>query len=441
MKRINISKISRIGGHASIYIEIFENNVKTRFNIDEFRGFEKFLINRTIDDIQYYVSRVCGICEVSHILASVKAIERGLGIEIPNTAKILRKILLSASFIQSHILHFLYMAMHDIVNPLRPITNPLRILDKYNKYIKPLFNLRMIAKKLYEIIGGRKVHPVTIIIGGLTKTPDRDSLSIVRNDLKALLPKIIEVVEFWLSKIEKLPLELKIENPVNTASLNGHKLELYDGDVEFRSPNGEIITKFEPKHYLDFINEEYHYCGFSKSSYIKPLGIDKGIYRVGPLPRLLRPIELKDNAMSLINKYSSEIRHCHFSYNASRLIEILHLAEYIYEELQEVSTLDRIRVPVELREGEGIGIVEAPRGLLIHHYKWDNRGVINYVNIITPTAQNTLPISRDVQISIQKLANELSENELRSLVSIIVRSYDPCIPCASHEISIKIKYY
>lgn len=442
MMEVNIDKIPRIGGHASIYVEIIENRVRTRFSVDEFRGFEKFLINRAIEDIPYYVSRVCGICEVSHLLASTKALENGLGVEIPINAKLLRNILLSASVIQSHILHFIYMGVHDIVNPLEPVIDPLKTLNEYSKYIKPLLNLRAIAKRLFEIIGGRKIHPVTVIIGGLTRIPDKDSLNEVIKNLKTLLPRVIESIDFWLSKISELPHQLKIENPMNTAALlNGSELELYDGDVELRSPNGESIARFKPHHYLDFITEEYYDCGFSKSSYIKSLGIEQGIYRVGPLPRILRPIKLRDNAASLMNKYNSELKHCHFSYNVSRLIEVLHLAEDICEKLQKLTISNRIRVPVELREGEGIGIVEAPRGILIHHYRWDEKGIVKYVNIITPTAQNTLPISKDVQINVQKLISEIPRNKLRYLIAVIVRSYDPCIPCAGHRILVKIKHH
>jgi NAD-reducing hydrogenase large subunit len=447
MKKITIEPLTKLEGHGkvSIYLDDKGEVSDAHFHVTEFRGFEKFCEGRMFWDMPVITTRICGICPVSHHLASAKACDNLLGVQIPETAKKLRELMHMGQYIHSHALHFFFLAAPDMV--VGPSADPkdrsvIGILERDPETAKKAIRLRKIGQEIIDRVGARPIHPVTAIPGGMSRPlshEDRFFLSKEINDAVSLSDM---AVELGIGLIEKYPEMLEgLGSPDGKfmGLINNNALELYDGTLRIRGKTGDI--EFDPLKYLDYIGEHVEDSSWLKFPFYKKDGWPNGIYRVGPLARLnisetittplasqrLKEFKAKGNGKPLENN---------IHYHWARTIELLYAAEKARELLKDDAIVgDNYRVKVDRKAGEGIGVIEAPRGTLIHHYWTDDNGRIEKANFIVATAHN----NKAIDLSVAEAAKAFIKNGKMSegilnRIEMSVRCYDPCLSCATHAI-------
>ncbi|KAF0145234.1 MAG: NAD-reducing hydrogenase HoxS beta subunit [Nitrospirae bacterium] len=446
-KKITIEPLTKLEGHGKVTINLNDKGEVSdaHFHVTEFRGFEKFCEGRMLWDMPVITTRVCGICPVSHHLASAKACDNLLGITIPETAKKLRELMHMGQFIHSHALHFFFLAAPDMV--VGPGSAPkdrsvIGILERSPETAQKAIKLRKIGQEIIDRVGARAIHPVTAIPGGMSKTLSHEDRFFLSKEINDAIPLSEMAVELALELIEKYPDMIEgLGKPDGSfmGLTNKNELELYDGTIRLRGKSGDI--EFDPLKYLDYIGEHVEDSSWLKFPFYKKDGWPDGSYRVGPLARL--------NVSEAINTPMAEKRFKEFKaksngkplgnniyYHWARTIELLHAAEKAKELLKDDAIVgDEFRVRVERKAGEGIGVIEAPRGTLIHHYTADDNGRIKKANLIVATAHN----NRAIDVSVAQAAKyfikdgKMSEGILNR-IEMAVRCYDPCLSCATHAI-------
>jgi F420-non-reducing hydrogenase large subunit len=442
---IEVKPVTRIEGHLDIYVKIGDEDIDVQIKAGGFRGFEKILIGRPIEETPLIVSRVCGVCPIAHYLASIKAVETILGIKCPEASNTLREILELGGVIQSHLLHLGFLLFPDIANQNEETSNI------YNTSLfKTLIKIRSKAIRIVEISGGRHIHPFNIVPGGVLRFPSRDDLDVIEIEAK-------EALKYLSGLYTKLSENIKrfIENNSNgivyektavaalSSSTNG--IAFYDGMIKVLDNNNSELL-FQPDDYIKFIAEEPVRYSYAKKPYIVINGIKKP-FRVGSLPRLLLSSDIPyDISKDLYRDFKSINREWSLNpllYNLARLIETIYCFEKIADLVDKIRRLPSTpRTKVGLREGEGVGIVEAPRGLLIHHLKCDRNGIVTYANLIIPTAINIPIMEYDIKKIVRYFIDkhytkeDIEYNEVKKRILSLVRSYDPCVSCATHNIHV-----
>lgn len=438
--QIKIKPVTRIEGHLQVDIEISGNDVNVRLRAGEFRGFERILVGRPVEEVVNIVPRVCGVCSVAHHLASVKAVEAALGIEPPQVAEITRKIMGLGGVAQSHLLHMGFLMLPDVI----------KVHGAGDVYTTRLFKsisvLYSIALKITSISGGRHVHPFNAVPGGVLRALSREDVESIRKEaevgLKTLSELSGEIINLLGKFIEDNAIDISQGKTSLIALVNGEKDPMfYEGAVKVVRSDGyeELVS---PSEYSKLVREEPVEYSYSKRVYLD-VGGSRDVIRVGPLPRLLvAPYEQRDLGKDLYKYFDVVNRkwpnHV-LVYNLARLVEVAYCFEKILALLDELRVVGgEPRSQVALKEGEGVGVVEAPRGLLIHHYKCNSNGIVTYANIITPTTINIAAIEQDVKETVKSLiAKSLDDPEyVKTKVLYLVRSYDPCISCATHSIRV-----
>ena len=460
--KVIIDPITRLEGHGKIVIFLDDNgNVDKAFlQIPEMRGFEKFCEGRMAEEMPRLTPKICGVCPTTHHMASGKAVDDLFKVEPPPAAKMIREMVNSAFIAEDHLLHFFFLGGPDfIVGPDAPAPkrNILGVIEKVG--LEAGKKVIYIRKKLRDIItkqGGRVIHPVCNLPGGVSKgVSEEDREEYIRTGKEA-----VEFAQFVLKVFEKIVLKNKeyldlIKGDVyyNETYYMGlvdenNKVNLYDGDVRVVDPKGNEFVKFKPRDYLKHISEHVEPWSYVKFCYLKDVGwkgfvdgIDSGIYRVAPLARLnasegmATPLAQKEYE-KMYDALGGKPAHNTLAYHWARLVEVLYAAERVLELAEDRRILDKhIRnIPTETPE-EGVGIVEAPRGTLIHHYISDERGIMKKVNLIVATTNNSAAIA----ISVAKAAKGLIKNGnisdgLLNMVEMAFRAYDPCFACATHSL-------
>ncbi len=450
-KTITIEPVTRIEGHGKVTIELDDqgNVSATRFNVVEFRGVEKFCEGRLFWEMPLITSRVCGICPVSHHLAAAKAGDAILGVELTPTAKMLRELMHMGQFIQSHSLHFFHLASPDLLfgmdaDPARRNVIAL-IAEKPDLAVKGV-TLRKFGQEIIEALGGKKVHPNGAIPGGMNKALSQEE----RERFHKQVDRVINDVRFAVDLIKNY-LAQHSEEAATFASFSScymglvgddGNLELYDGNLRLRDSKGSILEdKVDPKDYLSIIEERVEDWSYLKFPYYKKWGYPAGIYRVGPLGRLnvadRIATPLADKEFMSFKKLSNDgIVQGSLYYHYARMIEALYAAERLKELLEdELICSTDIRVNSSSFNEEGIGIIEAPRGSLIHHYWVDRSGTIRKVNLIVATGHNNAAMNRAVYEVAKGYVkgNKLTEGMLNR-VEVAIRCYDPCLSCSTHAL-------
>ncbi len=448
MKRITIEPVSRIEGHAKITIQLDDNGHVSgaEFHVTQVRGFEAFTEGRPFYEMPGITSRICGICPVSHQLASSKACDAIMAVRIPPAAHKLRELLHCGQFVQSHALSFFYLSAPDFLLGMDsdPASrNVLGVIAKHPDVARDGIELRKFGLHLIESLAQERVHPSWVVPGGVSKP-----LSLqVRDRILSELPaaKAITQRTFRLFQAALEDYKEEIDNfgsaPTMYAGLvdKGGNLQLYDGGLRFRSAIGEIVEDhITAEDYPSWIAEASLHESYLKAPYFKPKGLSDGVYRVGPLARLnvanqcgtpAADAELRDMRARFGNP-----AHSAFLYHYARLIEILYALERIEQLLTDPNILDNhIRAKAGVNALEGVGMIEAPRGVLIHHYKVDEEGGIVWANLIVATGHNNLAIGRGVQqVSEHFIDGTKLEEGMLNRVSAVVRAYDPCLSCSTH---------
>ena len=450
MKRITIEPVSRIEGHAKITIQLDDAGkvADTQFQVTQVRGFEKFTEGRPFYEMPGITSRICGICPISHQLASSKACDAIMAVRIPKAAKLLREVVHCAQFVQSHALSFFYLSGPDLLLGMDgdPATrNVAGLIEANPDLARAGIELRKFGLQVIEGLAEERVHPSWIVPGGV-KTPMSAQ---TRDRLLAGIPDAVETTKLALDLFKgKLDsFQEEIENfgsaPTMYASLvdGAGNLQFYDGPLRFRDAEGEILQNGIPSEdYAEFIGEATLRESYLKAPYYKPIGYPGGIYRVGPLARInvvnACGTPMADAALQEFRQRFGRVSHSAFLYHYARLIEVLYALERMKTLLSKPEILDtHVRATANVNALEGVGIIEAPRGTLIHHYKVDENGVIVWANLIVATGHNNQAIGKSVrQVSEHFVKGNQLEEGMLNRVSAVVRAYDPCLSCSTHAV-------
>jgi NAD-reducing hydrogenase large subunit len=446
---ITISPVSRLEGHGKVTIHLDRNNevAEARLHVLEFRGFEKFCEGRLMSEMPVITTRICGICPVSHHLAAVKACDDALGVDIPPAAKKLRELMQMGQFIHSHALHFFFLAAPDFL--LGPASDPakrnvLGIIEADPELAKKAIRLRKCGQNIVERVGGRAIHPVTAIPGGMSMPLSHKDRFLTAKELEGALELAQLALQIGKGVFEKYAAVVPRFAPIKTnymGLVNNGNLELYDGRLRLIDEAGNRLEEFDPGKYLDFLGEHVEDWTYMKFPFYKKDGYPQGAYRVGPLGRLnvaeaiTTPLANRELA-AFKSLGPGRPVHETLYYHYARLIELLYAVERARELIDDDQIVsDEVRVKVDRRRGEGVGVIEAPRGTLIHHYWADDNGKLEKVNIIVATAHNNPAINQSVTAVAKEFVKggRIEEGAL-NMVEMAVRCYDPCLSCATHAI-------
>jgi len=450
MVKLSVEPVTRVEGHGKITVSFDEsgNLDKVHFHVVEVRGFEKFLEGRYIEDAPIYTPRICGICQVSHHLASAKAVDKVFGVKIPETANLLRNLMHQGATIHSHALHFYMLAAPDLMFPTTDDVlkrNLIGIAKENPEVIKEAIELRKIGQTIVKTIGGRAIHPATAVVGGQSKPlkeEERDELLKLSDRAIELSEKSIEIGKKLIENIKENDLiDIGYFESYHAGMVNYGTHELYDGKIRVVNPKGKTEYEFDPTEYTNYIAEGVRSYSYLKFPYLKDKGEEEGVYRVNSLSRL----NVSDKmATPLAQKYYEEFinefgKPCHYPilFNYARLIELLSSAEKTKELLENDKIVDTdIRAEPDDIVGEGVGCVEAPRGTLIHHFKTDDKGIIIDTNLIVATVQNNPAMDIGVRKVAEKYLKtpEDANPQVLNYMEMVIRAYDPCLSCATHVI-------
>ena len=461
MQRITIDPITRLEGHGKIEILLDEEGevANTYFQIPELRGFERFCVGRPVEEMPLLTNRICGVCPEAHHMAAAKAADAVYHVDPPRPAKLLRELLYSGFYFTDHTTHFYALAGPDfVVGPDAPVAerNILGIIHKVGLEIGgKVIEARRVGHSIVEIIGGRKVHPCTSIPGGLTKgiTPEQ------RDEIAKMGEWAIEFAQFSLKLFGDIVLGNQAYLDMVMSDAYTHRthyiglvddrnrVNFYDGLVSVVDPDGERIGKYAPHEYTDWIAERVEPWTYLKFPYLKKVGWkgfvdgkDSGVYCATPLSRLNAADGMATpRAQVEYERFYSTLGgkpvHQRLATHWARLIELLYAAERIVELARDPEiTSDKVHaIPTE-KPTEGVGIVEAPRGTLTHHYWTDERGVLTRVNLIVGTTNNYAPISMSVNKAARSLIHKgtVVTEGLLNRIEMAFRAYDPCFGCATH---------
>ncbi|MGE0757708.1 MAG: Ni/Fe hydrogenase subunit alpha [Pirellulaceae bacterium] len=450
-RTIKIDPISRIEGHAHITLHVNDAGQveDARFHLSQFRGFEKFCEGRPFPEMPALTARTCGICPVSHLVASSKACDQLLSVTIPPTGAKLRRLMNLAQLVQSHALSYFHLSSADLLlgmdaDPKQ--RNLFGLLGAHPQTARDGIRLRQIGQSIIEMLGGKKIHPGWMVPGGVNEALTDDK----RQRMLAMIPEGLEIAERTFTAFKRLLGKFADEVahfgtfPTLFVSLVSPKggMEHYDGLLRIKDASGLVVEDMvPPDEYARIIGEAVEPYSYMKFPYYRPAGYPSGIYRVGPLARLNNcnfcGTPRADAALDEFRALEGGRPVCSsFHFHFARLVEILYGLERIEQLLNDPDILaTRVRARARGNCNEGIGVAEAPRGTLIHHYKIDDDGLITWANLIIATGHNNLALNRSV---LQTAAHFVDGNRLRegmlNRVEAVVRCFDPCLSCASHAL-------
>ena len=451
-RRIVIDPVTRIEGHAKITIQLDDdgNVTDARFHVTEFRGFEKFCEGRPLWEMAGITARVCGICPVSHMLASAKAGDQILAVTIPIAAEKLRRLMNLGQIVQSHALSFFHLSAPDLLLGFESPAasrNVFGLIAAQPELARGGIRLRQFGQEIIELLGGSKIHPAWAVPGGVRAALTEEGRAHIRQRLPEARAIAADALQRFKQLLAKFGREAQVFGnfPSLFMSLVGAdgSWEHYDGRLRFVDSGGNIIADdIDPARYQEFIGEAVEPASFLKSPYYRPLGYPDGIYRVGPLARLnvcrQMGTPLADKELDEFKALGHGAVTSSFFYHYARLIEILAALERMDPLLDDEDLLsNRLRAEAGINKLQGVGVSEAPRGTLFHHYQVNENGLIQKVNLIIATGQNNLAIGRTVaQIARHFVqGNRLTEGMLNR-VEAGVRAFDPCLSCSTHAAGI-----
>jgi NAD-reducing hydrogenase large subunit len=450
-KKIIIEPVTRVEGHGKVTIHLDNNgNVeKANMHVTQVRGFEKFCEGRLFWEMPSITARICGICPVSHQLASAKAGDEILGIKLSPTADSLRRLLHMAQLLQSHALHFFYLASPDLLlgmdsDPAK--RNVVGLLAANPELVKKGVALRSFGQKIIEMLGDKKVHPTAAIAGGMTKTLSQQDRAAILGGIENMIKDSQLAVDIIKDYVDRSSDEVAAfanfpSSYMGLVDANGNA-EYYDGHIRFRDSRGNTLEdKLDPRNYLSYIQEKVEDWSYLKFPFIKKMGYPEGMYRVGPLGRY----NVADGYDTpLANKAMRDFRATpgnkviqgSLYYHLARMFEMLNAAEKIKALVEKdiICGTDIWQTASPVND-EGVGVIEAPRGTLIHHYWVDKSGTIRKVNLIVATGHNNLAMNLAVfDVARHSIKNGNVTEGMLNRVEVAIRCYDPCFSCSTHAL-------
>lgn len=450
-KNLVIEPVTRIEGHAKVTIHLDDAGKveDARMHVVEFRGFEKFCEGRLFTEMPMITPRICGICPISHHLASSKAGDAILGVEPPRTATLLRRLIHMGQVIQSHALSFFHLSAPDILLGMDAdpaIRNVIGLIQEYPDIARKGIRMRKYGQEIIGAVAGRKIHPTFSLPGGVNTRLSEQT----RDELLEGYEETLDSAKFALDFIKQFDAdnsemaESFANFPSNFLGLINQDgaLELYDGNIRMRDADGEILeSEVNPSDYLDIIAEATEEWSYLKFPFYRKQGYPTGNFRVGPLGRLNVATSittpLADAELAEFKKLGDgKPVHGTFYYHHARLIEALYAVEHAKELLEDPDICGwDLMAHGPVKNEEGVGVIEAPRGTLYHHYWVNKSGQIEKVNLIVSTGQNNLSMNAAVKaVAEQYVDGTKLEEGMLNRVEAAIRCYDPCLSCSTHAV-------
>lgn len=446
-KQILIDPVTRIEGHAKITIQLDDAGQvdDAHFHVTQVRGFEKFCEGRPFYEMPALMARICGICPVSHLIASAKACDDLLAVSIPATAADLRRVLNLAQIVQSHALSFFYLTSPDLLlgmdaDPAQ--RNIFGVLQTDPKLAKDGVRLRQIGQQIIEMLGDKRIHPGWVVPGGVSHPLTEEK----RDEMLAMIPEGLAIaqrtMDWFKTVLDRYTEEIATFANFPTLFMGlttpEGTLEMYDGTIRIVDSQGaQVADKLNARDYGTFIQEAVEPYSYLKSPYYAPLGYPDGIYRVGPLARL-NIVERPGTPLADAEfpAFRQQDRNSSFHYHYARLIEIIYCFEKMQDLLNGPDILSsRVRARAQANNREGVGVGEAPRGTLMHHYQIDDDGLITDANLIIATGHNNLAMNRGVlQVARHFIKGETIPEGMLNRVEAVIRTFDPCLSCSTHAV-------
>jgi NAD-reducing hydrogenase large subunit len=447
-QRIVIDPVTRIEGHAKITVQLDEDGQVSdaRFHVTEFRGFEKFCEGRPFWEMPGITARVCGICPVSHLLASSKAGDAILAVTIPPAAVKLRRLMNLAQIIQSHALSVFHLSGPDLLlgmdsDPER--RNLFGLIASYPEVARAGIRLRQFGQEIIELLGARKIHSVWSVPGGVREPLTTEGREAIRGRVPEAKQTALMALGLFKSLLDGFREEVASFGNFPTLFLGmvgpEGTWEHHDGLIRVTDSTGQIVAdNLDPADYRTFLSEAVQPDSYLKSPYYSPMGYPDGIYRVGPIARLnvcsKTGTPLADGELEEYRQRGGRTVTSSFWYHYARLIEILTAIEHVERLLDDSDLLsDQLRAQAGVNRTEGVGASEAPRGTLFHHYRVNENGLLTWVNLLIATGQNNLAMNKAMaQIARHFIKGApIPEGALNRLEAGI-RAFDPCLSCSTH---------
>jgi NAD-reducing hydrogenase large subunit len=449
-EKIVIAPVTRIEGHAKITIFRDDNGTisNARFHVTQYRGFEKFAEGRPFHEMPALTARTCGICPVSHLMASAKTCDALMAVRIPPTAVKLRRIMNLAQFVQSHALSFFHLSSPDFLLGMdAPIEqrNVIGLLRANPQVARDGIRLRQFGQHTIELLGGKRIHPAWVVAGGVNEPLSNDHREAILRDI----PEMMEIIDRALVLFKHImdTHTAEVQSFANFPSLfvgivnDKGEPDFYDGLIRIVDAEGKIVSEnLDAATYQEHIGEAVEPWTYLKFPYYKPMGYPDGIYRVGPLARL----NIADRCGTpRADQEWAEFCGLHrgavlssFYYHYARLIEILYSLELMERLLEDPEILStHVRAYAGPNSMEAIGMSEAPRGILFHHYKINEQGLITWANMIIATGHNNLAMNRGVlQVAKHFITGDSIPEGALNRVEAVIRAYDPCLSCSTHAL-------
>ncbi|MCX6562413.1 MAG: Ni/Fe hydrogenase subunit alpha [Candidatus Aminicenantes bacterium] len=459
-RRITIDPITRLEGHGKIEIFLDDHGDVERaiLQVPELRGFEQFAVGRPVEEMPRITPRICGVCPTAHHMAATKAADAVFGVEPTSTARKIRELIYNAFMMEDHTLHFFFLGGPDfVVGPQAPAAerNILGVIGKVGLEIGgKVIRIRADVREIMAYLAGKAIHPVCGLPGGVAKGLDEEH----RVTFLKTAKDAVEFAEFALQIFADVVLKnqayvdivvgeaYKIKTYYMGMVNDRNQVEFYDGDLRVVDPDGREFAKFKPADYLEHIAEHVEPWTYVKFPFLKKVGWkgfvegnDSGVYRVAPLARLnaaegMQTPRAQKHYDHMYAVLGGKPVHNTLAFHWARLIEALQAAESMVALLEdaEITGTDLRRIPTRIPT-EGVGIVEAPRGVLIHHYKTDERGLITAANLIVATIGNAAAINMSIEKAAKAFikGGQVSEG-LLNMAEMAFRPYDPCHGCGTH---------
>jgi NAD-reducing hydrogenase large subunit len=451
LRRVAIDPVSRVEGHGKVTLLLDEHNVvqQARLHIVEFRGFEKFIEGRPYWEVPVMVQRLCGICPVSHHLAAAKAFDRVVGAwPVSASADRVRRLMHYGQILQSHALHFFHLSSPDLLFGFDSAVaqrNIVGVAQAHPEVARKGILLRKFGQEVIRITAGKRVHGTGAVPGGVNKLVTAEE----RDLLKGQLPDMLA----WAQESVDIAKQLHAQNPAlynGFGNFRSHLLslvrtdgamDLYDGVLRVRDDTGRIIAdQVSDQNYLSLIEEEVRPWSYMKFPHLKSLGRELGWYRVGPLARVqncdfIPSPRAEIERQAFVAWGQGDLVHASLAYHWARMIELLHAVEVIAELLDDPTLLSGDLLTTGARQRSGVGMIEAPRGTLIHDYDVGDDDLVTRCNLIVSTTHNNQAMNEAVRSVARDYlsGHELTEGLLNH-IEVAIRAYDPCLSCATHAL-------
>ena len=447
-RTITIDPVTRIEGHAKVLIDLADDNTveSAKMIINELRGFERILVGMEAAQMPLITARICGVCPSAHHLAAVKAIEAAFGVDPPPAAKLQRELLYMGHFIHSHAVSLFALAGPDMIFGItgdRKKRDIAAVVEAMPDVATKALRLRTLGQKINELIGGRGIHPVTAVIGGMSAKMTAEKLAEAKgmasealNLYNELAPTVKEMMNNLLDDMPTLTCAGFSLPTSYMGTIKDGKVNFYDGEIRIVDENGNQTAQFDVANYTDYIVERPVDYSYTKPVFLKQPAGDNNLYRVSVLARLNLTDQLETpGAQAHLQEYKEKYgATCHLTIMQlwTRLIELQYACEKAVQICDDPALMGEARVAASVKAGRGVGHVEAPRGTLIHDFEIDSKGIVRRANLLVATQQNYEAINKSIEQVVQLFGAD--DDALLDGVEFAIRLYDPCLSCSTHAV-------